>query len=251
MQKFDFDIVHIDILSLSLGMHNTGSSRPCKSSVITFCQTMTSHYAYSGRRESNELDIFSSSNNPASKISSNIYDVPNPSHRRVSNAYEDPNNFSPLEQPPSGRKQNPTPNTQLGYENPTTNTDQGPLNAIPQSKYRLFIKVIFFGAIVGVLLVSTALITHYVSRGNGYGSQFLPNESPAIMDNQAELASYLPSGPQVNIPLERVTSGGWTQCHSQLFSVRIVDEKYQERRKAQGFYTPMFGIEAKCNRSGR
>ena len=212
---------------------------------------MTSHYAYSGRRECKELDIFSSSNKPTNKISSNIYDVPNTPHRRVSNAYEDPNNILPLAQPSSGGKQ-PTPNLQLCSGNQTTNTtSQATLNTIPQSRYRLFIKMIFFGAIVGVVLVSTALITHFVSRSNVYERQSLPNESPFLMDNQAELASYLPSGPQVNIPLERVTSVGWTQCHSQLFSVRIVDEKYQEKRKVQGYYAPMFGIQAKCNRSGK
>lgn len=35
--------------------------------------------------------------------------------------------------------------------------------------------------------------------------------------------TYVPVGPQVNVPVATVTAGGWTECHSDLYNVAGLD----------------------------
>ena len=40
-----------------------------------------------------------------------------------------------------------------------------------------------------------------------------------------QLATYLPDGPQMNVPKDTLTSGGWTQCHTELYSNALDDDQ--------------------------
>jgi PEP-CTERM motif len=55
--------------------------------------------------------------------------------------------------------------------------------------------------------------------------------------------SYLPSGPQTNVSLATVTSGGWTQCYVATFNVYIGDAGGNVLNPCQGDYIMMAGRE--------
>ena len=41
-------------------------------------------------------------------------------------------------------------------------------------------------------------------------------------------ATYLPDGPQVDVPVTTLTAGGWTQCHKELYSNKLNNAQVQE-----------------------
>ena len=49
-------------------------------------------------------------------------------------------------------------------------------------------------------------------------------------------ASYLPDGPQIDVPVSTLTSGGWTQCHTELYSNHLDDAQVD-------------AIQEKCNKA--
>jgi len=40
-------------------------------------------------------------------------------------------------------------------------------------------------------------------------------------DSKCRGVPYLPEGPQMNVPIDTLTSGGWTQCHTESYSNRL------------------------------
>lgn len=55
------------------------------------------------------------------------------------------------------------------------------------------------------------------------------------------IPSYLPSGPQANVPLATVTGGGWTQCYSATMSVFIGSDAENVLNGCSGDYLMMAG----------
>ena len=67
------------------------------------------------------------------------------------------------------------------------------------------------------------------------GSDNDPATATATATLSSLVASYKPSGPQLNVPATTATSGGWTVCHSELYN---------------GTTTALATVLATCNKPG-
>jgi hypothetical protein len=65
--------------------------------------------------------------------------------------------------------------------------------------------------------------------------------SLAAASSAQALPLYLPSGPQTNVALTTVTSGGWTQCYAATFNVSIGNQAQDVLSQCNGDYLMMAG----------
>jgi len=52
-----------------------------------------------------------------------------------------------------------------------------------------------------------------------------------LVQRQANTASYLPVGPQTNVPVTSVEEGGWVKCHNETLSNPFSNEKVESIRE--------------------